>query len=170
MLKLKDSSKDFTIVYETDDMTECTVYDYLFTKREKELVLNSNGGDVFILDSKDDMEEWEEMMDIFDKEEFDRWKSGIKKISENPNVNCKLSAVAMTDHNWSVESIEPIFDYVIECFGMDRCIVASNFPVDKLYGSYDDIFNAYKKILEKYTEEENLKLFSTNANKIYKIK
>ncbi len=105
-----------------------------------------------------------------DKEEFDRWKSGIKKISENPNVNCKLSAVTMTDHNWSVESIEPIFDYVIECFGMDRCIVASNFPVDKLYGSYDDIFNAYKKILEKYTEEENLKLFSTNANKIYKIK
>ena len=72
MLKLKDSSKDFTIVYETDDMTECTVYDYLFTKREKVLVLNSNGGDVFILDSKDDMEEWEEMMDIFDKEEFDR--------------------------------------------------------------------------------------------------
>ena len=59
MLKLKDSSKDFTIVYETDDMTECTVYDYLFTKREKELVLNSNGGDVFILDSKDDMEEWD---------------------------------------------------------------------------------------------------------------
>ena len=71
MLKLKDSSKDFTIVYETDDMTECTVYDYLFTKREKELVLNSNGGDVFVLDSKDDMEEYEEMMGIYDKEEFD---------------------------------------------------------------------------------------------------
>lgn len=71
MLKLKDSSKDFTIVYETDDMTENTVYDYLFTEREKELVLDSNGGDVFVLDSKDDMEEYEEMMGIWSKEEFD---------------------------------------------------------------------------------------------------
>jgi hypothetical protein len=67
MLKLKDLSKDFTIVYETDDMTENTVYDYLFTEREKELV----GGDKFVLDSKDDMEEYEEMMGIWDKEDFD---------------------------------------------------------------------------------------------------
>ena len=53
---------------------------------------------------------------------------------------------------------------------MDRCIVASNFPVDKLFGSYDEIYNAYKKVLEQFSNEENTKLFLTNANNIYKIK
>ena len=105
-----------------------------------------------------------------DKEEFQRWKLGIKKIAENKNVNCKLSGVTMTDHNWTIISIEEVFDYVIDCFGIDRCLVASNFPVDKLFGSYDNIFNAYKKVLEKYSDEENNKLFSRNASKLYKIK
>lgn len=102
--------------------------------------------------------------------EFDRWREGIKQISQNRNVYCKLSGVTMTDHKWSINSIREIFEYVIECFGVDRCMVASNFPVDKLFGSYDDIFNAYKEILQQYSFDENKKLFSENANKIYNIK
>ena len=105
-----------------------------------------------------------------EKEEFERWKSGIKLISENQNVNCKLSGVTMTDHNWTNESIKEIFNYVIDCFGIDRCVVASNFPVDKLFGSYDKIYNAYKEVLSQYSEDENRKLFQFNANRIYKIK
>ena len=76
----------------------------------------------------------------------------------------------MTDHKWTIESIKEVFDYVIDSFGIDRCIVASNFPVDKLFGSYDEIYNAYKKVLEQFSNDENKKLFSTNANIIYKIK
>ena len=105
-----------------------------------------------------------------DHSEFDRWKEGIKKISENENVYCKLSGVAMTDHKWTVNSIKQIFEYVIECFGVNRCLVASNFPVDKLFGSYDQIYDAYKELLKNYSEDENKKLFSENANEIYNIK
>jgi len=101
--------------------------------------------------------------------EFIRWKEGIKQISNNKNVYCKLSGVALTDHNWSVESINKIFEYVIDCFGVNRCLVASNFPVDKLFGSYDQIYNAYKEILQIYSYDENKKLFSDNANEIYNI-
>ena len=57
---------------------------------------------------------------------------------------------------------EEVFDYVIDSFGIDRCLVASNFPVDKLFGSYDKIFNAYKKVLEKYSDEENNKFEVSN--------
>ena len=101
--------------------------------------------------------------------ELNRWKEGIKHISDNKNVYCKLSAVTMTDHHWSVNSIKEIFEYVIECFSIDRCLVASNFPVDKLFGSYDQIFNAYKEVLQHYSDDENKKLFTENANEIYNI-
>ena len=104
-----------------------------------------------------------------DPSEFVRWKEGIKQISNNKNVYCKLSGVTMTDHNWSVNSINEIFEYVIECFGVNRCLVASNFPVDKLFGSFDQIYNTYKEILQAYSYDENKKLFSDNANEIYNI-
>ena len=101
--------------------------------------------------------------------EFLRWKEGIRKIADNKNVYCKLSGITMTDHSWSLESIKVIFDFIIESFGLERCIVASNFPVDKLFGSYDQIYNSYRKILENYSDGENKKLFSSTANMIYKI-
>ena len=104
-----------------------------------------------------------------DATEFNRWKEGIKQISDNKNVYCKLSGVTMTDHKWSIKSIGEIFHYIIDSFGINRCLVASNFPVDKLFGSYDQIYNAYKEILMNYSYDENKRLFSETANKIYKI-
>jgi len=69
MLKFKDSKKEFTIVYQIEDMSENTVYDYLLTEKETKLLIDN--GDVFVLDSNDDIEEWEEMSGIYEKNEFE---------------------------------------------------------------------------------------------------
>ena len=79
MLKLKDSKKKFTIIYETDDMRENHIIDgKVLSEEERELVWigDRNRGDIFILDSDDDLEEWSEMMDIEDEEE---WNENSKK-------------------------------------------------------------------------------------------
>ena len=73
MLKFKDSKKKFTIVYETDDMTENHIIDgKVLSEEEMELVWigDRNRGDIFILSSEDGIEEWNEMMDIEDEEEW----------------------------------------------------------------------------------------------------
>ena len=69
MLKLKDSKKEFSIVYQSEDMSENTVYDYLLTERETDLLMDN--GDVFVLDSNTDIEEWEDMSGIYEKNEFE---------------------------------------------------------------------------------------------------
>mgnify|MGYP001131870095 FL=1 len=76
MLKFKDSKKKFTIIYETDDMTENHIIDgKVLNEYERELVFfgDRNRGDIFILTSEDDIEEWNEMMEciIEDEEEWD---------------------------------------------------------------------------------------------------
>ena len=74
MLKFKDSKKKFTIIYETDDMTENHIIDNkVLTDEEKELVYlgDFNKGDIFIMDSDTDIDEWNEMMDIVDEGEWD---------------------------------------------------------------------------------------------------
>jgi hypothetical protein len=68
MLKLKDSKREFSIVYNSEDMSENNVYDYLLTEKESDLIVDNS--DVFILDSSTDIEEWIEMSGIYDKSEF----------------------------------------------------------------------------------------------------
>ena len=85
MLKFKDSKKKFTIIYETDDMTENHIIDgKVLNEYERELVFfgDRNRGDIFILTSEDDIEEWNEMMEciIEDEEEWDE-KSGDLGLS-----------------------------------------------------------------------------------------
>ena len=73
MLKFKDLKKKFTIIYETDDMTENHIIDNkVLTDEEKELVYlgDFNKGDIFIMDSNTDIDEWNEMLDIVDEEEW----------------------------------------------------------------------------------------------------
>lgn len=69
MLKLKDSKKEFSIVYQSEDMSENTIYDYLLTEKETNLLMDN--GDVFVLDSNTDIEEWEDMTGIYEKNEFE---------------------------------------------------------------------------------------------------
>ena len=73
MLKYKDLKKKFTIIYETEDMTENHIIDgKVLSEEERDLVYlgDFNKGDIFILSSDMDIREWDEMMDIVDEEEW----------------------------------------------------------------------------------------------------
>jgi predicted TIM-barrel fold metal-dependent hydrolase len=68
-----------------------------------------------------------------------------------------------------VETIRPLVLETIDIFGTDRCMFASNFPVDKLYSSYADIFNAFSQITATFSESEREDLFSRNASRFYRL-
>jgi predicted TIM-barrel fold metal-dependent hydrolase len=48
-------------------------------------------------------------------------------------------------------------------FGVDRCMFASNFPIDKLLSDYDTLFNAFKQITQDYDAKDRQKLFHDNG-------
>ena len=102
-------------------------------------------------------------------EYFANWKKNLKLIAQAENVVCKISGLAMADHNWSLESFTPWVREAIEVFGPERCMFATNFPVDKLFGSYDQIVKVYKDIIADLSFSEKEMLFSKNAEKFYRI-
>ncbi len=57
----------------------------------------------------------------------------------------------------------------IDLFGLDRSMFASNFPTDKLFGSFDKHFDAYDAITAGFTDGERAALFGGNANRIYRL-
>ncbi|SAK53220.1 amidohydrolase [Caballeronia pedi] len=97
------------------------------------------------------------------------WRNGIRMLAACPNVAVKLSGFAMFDHAWTVESLRPYVHETIDTFGSDRAMFASNFPVDRLFGSYTAIWNAYAQIVGDASESEKDALFVRNAERIYRI-
>ena len=102
-------------------------------------------------------------------EYFDQWKKGMATVAKADNVKCKISGLGMGDQNWTVNSIRPYVLYCIETFGVNRCFFGSNWPIDWLWSSYEDLINAYTEITKDFTQGEKICLFSQNAEGIYDI-
>lgn len=97
------------------------------------------------------------------------WRNGMRTLASCPNVAVKISGLGMTDHHWTTDSIRPFVLETIEIFGPDRCLFASNFPVDKLFGSYAAVWAAYDEITRGCTADERAGLFHANAVRVYRL-
>lgn len=97
------------------------------------------------------------------------WREGMRALAACPNVAVKISGLAMFDHDWTIESFRPYVLETIDTFGCERAMFASNFPVDRLFGSYTAIWNAYARIVADASESEKDALFVRNAERIYRI-
>jgi predicted TIM-barrel fold metal-dependent hydrolase len=75
----------------------------------------------------------------------------------------------MFDHDWTEKKIRPLVLDVIDIFGSSRCLFASNFPVSSLYGSYENLVQAYSNILAEFSDDERDGIFFSNAARYYRI-
>jgi len=98
-----------------------------------------------------------------------RWQQGISLLAEAPNVAMKISDLCAYDHAWSVDSYRPIVTGLIESFGVDRCMFASDFPVAKLHGSFRGHFDAFRMITSDLPLSCLSRLFCENAMKFYRL-
>jgi predicted TIM-barrel fold metal-dependent hydrolase len=76
----------------------------------------------------------------------------------------------MTDPRFTAESLRRWIDTPLEVFGPDRCVLGSNWPVDRLYSSYDVIMDIYReRIAELFSPDDQRKVLSENAARIYRL-
>lgn len=104
-----------------------------------------------------------------DDEGLALWRSGLADLAKRPNVSCKISGLAMVDRAWTVESLRPFVLYVIEAFGADRSMFASNFPVERVHGGFDAFYSAYDAISADFSDAERQRLFAGTAAAVYRI-
>ncbi len=102
---------------------------------------------------------------------FEPWKQQIKTLADFPNVYCKISGlVTEADHaNWDAADLQPYIEHVIECFGFDRVIYGSDWPVSTLASDYTRWVQTLQGAVSGCTPEELKKLFHDNAIKFYKL-
>ena len=102
-------------------------------------------------------------------DEYKVWKEGMSALAAlGNNVNCKLSGLAMPLGAIDVELFKPWIHYCLEVFGVDRCMFASNFPVDGMHGSFDDLYSTYDQLTADLDAEDREKVFAGNAERVYR--
>ena len=104
-----------------------------------------------------------------DDEYFAFWKRELQGLAEAPNVVIKISGLGMGDHDWTVDSWRPWVLTCIETFGVERSFFGTNWPVDRLYSSYHDVVDAYAEIISGFSRDEQVAMFSGNAERIFRI-
>jgi predicted TIM-barrel fold metal-dependent hydrolase len=115
-------------------------------------------------------------------EVFATWKQGMTALARCPNVTVKLGGAMMRLASYdygkskrpatSEELARMWSPYVLTCidlFGPRRCMVESNFPVEKMGIGYAALFNALKRIAAGLTAEERSHVFSGTADRIYRL-
>jgi L-fuconolactonase len=115
-------------------------------------------------------------------EVFEGWRRDIAAIAELPNVVAKLGGLAMPDNGFGwherdrpatsdelVEAHARYYHHTIDCFGPERCMFESNFPVDRFSVSYRVLWNGLKKIAARYAPDERDALFFGTAQRVYRL-
>lgn len=100
---------------------------------------------------------------------FEGWRTELRELAQRPNVVCKVSGFAMWLHRIEESDLRPWVETCVETFGPDRCIVGSNFPVDALWTTFDELLGAYRAITEQYGAEAQQAMFATNVRSTYRF-
>ncbi len=66
-------------------------------------------------------------------------------------------------------AIGPYYRTCIEYFGPERCMIESNFPIDRASCSYTVLWNAFKQLSEGYSASERAALFHDTASQVYRL-
>ena len=96
------------------------------------------------------------------------WRSAMARFAKEPNTAVKISGICQPGIPWTSELNRAIVLETIHLFGVSRCMLASNFPVDKLIASFEQIYSGYLEILEEFSNSDKQKLFHDNAAIYYR--
>ncbi|WP_424536041.1 amidohydrolase family protein [Sphaerisporangium viridialbum] len=99
------------------------------------------------------------------------WASEIKALAESPNVTCKLSGLVTeaTWTDWDAPRIAPYADHVLSCFGADRVMFGSDWPVCELAATYTQVTALAHHLATNLTRSEHTQLFTTTARTVYAL-
>jgi L-fuconolactonase len=102
--------------------------------------------------------------------EWTPWADDIAALARLPNALCKLSGlIERGGFEWTVDDLRPYVDHLLDTFGPDRLMFASNWPIINLVGSYRRWWDALQTALDRAAAPAAARtaVFRTTAERFY---
>jgi len=102
-------------------------------------------------------------------EEHALWRSGMAALAAlGDHIHCKISGLSVPLQSMQASVFRRWVEYCLEVFGVDRCLFGSNFPVDGISGTYDDLYTTFDELTSDLDDTSREKLFAANAESVYR--
>lgn len=97
------------------------------------------------------------------------WENSLRAVArQTENTVLKISALASSaDPSWTMDSLRPLVTTAIEVFGSDRCMFGTNWPIDRLYGTYPRLVAAYRALVAHLPTDERRNVLWGTAARTY---
>ncbi len=107
---------------------------------------------------------------IKDKQ-MEPWKFQLERASDQPQVYAKISGLntAADWSAWSADDIKPYISVAVDCFGAERLMFGSDWPIATLAGSYHKVWRETCNALSAYSDTQQRAIFGETARKFYHI-
>ena len=101
--------------------------------------------------------------------ELEPWRTQIRELARRPHVCCKLSGMVTeaSFDTWTVEDLRPYIETVLECFGPERLMFGSDWPVCTVASSYPRWVNVVRDFTAELSMDERTAIFGGNAARFY---
>jgi predicted TIM-barrel fold metal-dependent hydrolase len=97
------------------------------------------------------------------------WRRALAGVAAAPNVAIKISGLGHPPEAWTAEANAPVIRDAMAIFGVDRAMFASNYPVDSLVATYDEIVAGFLSAIAHLPADDRRKLLHDNAERIYRV-
>jgi L-fuconolactonase len=98
------------------------------------------------------------------------WEAQMKAAAESPNVYAKVSGLnTAAAPDWNAAAIKPYIDFVLKCFGADRLMFGSDWPVALLAGDYAQVWRETKAAISDYSTAEQDAILGGTAVAFYRL-
>lgn len=102
--------------------------------------------------------------------QLDPWRADLARLAALPNVHCKLSGlVTEAAPDWRIEQLQPYVAHVLECFGPERVLWGSDWPVLNLAADYGRWLQASRALLGHLDDGQRAAIFGANAARFYRL-
>jgi L-fuconolactonase len=96
------------------------------------------------------------------------WREDMAILANRPGTMCKVSGlVTECGDDWSIERLRPVVWHLLDCFGPDRLMWGSDWPVLNLAGGYDNWLEMSQKLTAHLSATEKVAIFGGNAQRFY---
>jgi predicted TIM-barrel fold metal-dependent hydrolase len=106
------------------------------------------------------------MLEDLTPEGIAAWRAGMARLAARPNVASKLSGLGTFLRRNDAAHIAMIVGETLGLFGADRCLFGSNFPIEKLWTSYAELFAAHRAAVPP---GDRSAVFSSTAKRVYRL-
>ena len=99
------------------------------------------------------------------------WAAGVAALGQLPNTACKLSGLTTLadSSSWTVSDLSACADHVLSCFGPERVMFGSDWPVSLRAGSYARTVDSARDLVAALSAEEQQAVLGRTARRVYRL-